>query len=75
MQGVTPNDTSNLPTSNAFGKSNTASSFSTEVGEKDLNIVVDEIDVTYESFLSLNKKCTNPMQHSGTTSTPSLPKP
>ena len=50
-------------------------SFSTEVGEKELDVVVDAIDVTLESFLSLKKKCTYPMQHSGTISTPSLPKP
>ena len=75
MQGVRPNDTSNLPTSNAFGKSNTTGSISTEVGEKDLDAIVDAIDVTLESFLSLKKKRTNPVQHSGTTSNPSLPKP
>ena len=75
LQGVRPNETSNLPTSNAFGKRNTVDSFSTKVGEKDLDVVVDAIDVTLERFLSLKKKRTNLVQHSGTTSTPSLPKP
>ena len=45
MQSVRPNDTSNLPTSNAFGKNNTADSFSTEVGEKDFDAIVDAIEV------------------------------
>ena len=73
LQGVRPNETSNLPTSNAFGKSNTGVSFSTKVGGKDLDVVVDAIEVqespinvTLKNFLSVNKKRpTAPVQHSG----------